>query len=63
MMYPLDSASRSITAFGLSGSALTVVVNSGRRVAESEVLQIDANEQKRRRDSSCDCYKHAKIVS
>ena len=54
MMYPLDSASRSITAFGLSGSALTVVVNSGRNIAELEVLEIDANEQKRRRDSSCD---------
>ena len=29
MMYPLDSASRSLTAFGLNGSVLTVVVNSG----------------------------------
>ena len=29
MMYPLDSASRSLTAFGLNGSVLTVVVNNG----------------------------------
>ena len=27
------------------------------------MLEIDANEQKRRRDSSCNYYEHAKIVS
>lgn len=52
MMYPLDSASRSITAFGLNGSASTVVVNSGRSIAELELLEIDVDEQKWRRDSS-----------
>ena len=52
MMYPLDSASRSQTAFGLNGFVSTVVVNSGWSSAELEVLENDVNEQERRRDSS-----------